>query len=71
MKPFPDMKDRKMTGCSQHGFLNGKSFLGMLIAFCDDLKGSMNQGRAVYTSVLARLLLVYLTTWNGLLEQTS
>ena len=24
LKPFPDMKDRKMTGGSQHGFMKGK-----------------------------------------------
>lgn len=62
--PFPDVKDRKMTSGSQHGFLKGKSFLGMLIAFYDYLKGFMNQGRAVYISALARLLAPSLTTWN-------
>lgn len=32
LKPFLNMKDRKMTDCSQHGFLKGKSFPGILIA---------------------------------------
>lgn len=64
LKPFPDVKDRKMTGGSQHGFLKGKSFLGMLIALYDNSKGFMNKGRAVYIPTLAGLLALSLTTWN-------
>lgn len=37
-----------MIGSCQHGFLNRKSCLTNLIAFCDEMSGLVDKGRAVY-----------------------
>ena len=40
-------QDRKVHGNSQHRFITGKSCLTSLTAFCDDMTGSVDEGRAV------------------------
>ncbi|CAM5106779.1 unnamed protein product [Eretmochelys imbricata] len=41
------LEERKVTRNSQHGFTKGKSCLTNLIAFYDEITGSVNMGRAV------------------------
>lgn len=41
------MKDRKVIWNSEHGFMKGESSLTNLIAFCDEVTGSMDEGRVV------------------------
>jgi len=41
------VKDRKVTGSSEHGFMKGKSGLTNLIALCDEVTGLMDEGSAV------------------------
>ncbi|CAM4562333.1 unnamed protein product [Lepidochelys olivacea] len=44
LKPF---EERKVIGNSQHGFTKGKSCLTNLIAFYDEITGSVDEGKAV------------------------
>lgn len=44
---FKHMKDRKVIGSSEHGFMKGKSCLTNLIAFGDEVTGLMDEGRVV------------------------
>ncbi|CAM5085162.1 unnamed protein product [Eretmochelys imbricata] len=41
------LEERKMIRNSQHGFTKGKSCLTNLIAFCDEITGSVDMGKAV------------------------
>lgn len=41
------MKNRMVTGSSQHGFMKGKSCLTNVIAFCDKMTDLMDEGRVV------------------------
>jgi len=41
------VEEKKVTMCSQHGFINGKSCLTSLIAFCDGMTGWVDEGRKV------------------------
>ena len=41
------VKDKKVTGSSQHGFTKGKSCLPNLITFYDEISGFVHEGRAV------------------------
>lgn len=40
-------KDRKVNGNSQHRFITGKSCLTSLISSCNEMTGSVDEGRAV------------------------
>ncbi|CAM4606561.1 unnamed protein product [Caretta caretta] len=41
------LEERKVIRKSQHGFTKGKSCLTNLIAFCDEITGSVDMGKAV------------------------
>ncbi|CAM5165610.1 unnamed protein product, partial [Eretmochelys imbricata] len=41
------LEERKVIRNSQHGFTKGRSCLTNLIAFCDEITGSMDEGKAV------------------------
>ncbi|CAM5116992.1 unnamed protein product [Natator depressus] len=41
------LEERKVIRNSQHGFTKGKSCLTNLIAFCDEITGSVDEGKAV------------------------
>jgi len=41
------MKDRKITGGSQHRFVQGKSFLTLPVVFSSNLTGFTADGRAM------------------------
>ncbi|CAM5099949.1 unnamed protein product [Eretmochelys imbricata] len=41
------LEERKVIRNSQHGFTKGKSCLTNLIAFCDEMTGSVDEGKAV------------------------
>nr|XP_048709729.1 uncharacterized protein LOC125638252 [Caretta caretta] len=41
------LEERKVIRSSQHGFIKGKSFLTNLIAFYDEITGSVDMGKAV------------------------
>ncbi|CAM5109502.1 unnamed protein product [Eretmochelys imbricata] len=41
------LEERKGIRNSQHGFTKGKSCLANLIAFCDEITGSVDEGKAV------------------------
>lgn len=41
------MKDKKVTGSSQHGFMKGKSSPTSLVAFNSNTASSVGEGRAV------------------------
>lgn len=41
------IKDKKVTGHSQHVFIKGKLCLTNLTVFCDEMTGLLNEGRAV------------------------
>ncbi|CAM5114249.1 unnamed protein product [Eretmochelys imbricata] len=41
------LEERKVIRNSQHGFTKGKSYLTNLIAFYDEITGSMDEGKAV------------------------
>jgi len=41
------VEENKLIRSSQHGFSTGKSYLTNLIAFCDGMTGSVEEGRAV------------------------
>ena len=41
------MKDKKLVGSSQHGFMKGKSCLPSLLAFYDEITDLVEEGRAV------------------------
>lgn len=41
------IKDKNVTGSSQHTSMKGKSHLTNLLAFCDELTGVVDKGRAV------------------------
>ncbi|CAM4618109.1 unnamed protein product [Caretta caretta] len=41
------LEERKVIRNSQHGFTKGKSYLTNLIAFYDEITGSVNEGKAV------------------------
>ncbi|CAM4565232.1 unnamed protein product [Lepidochelys kempii] len=45
-------EERKVIRNSQHGFIKGKLFLTNLIAFCDEITGSVDMGKAVDTIYL-------------------
>ena len=40
-------EDRQVIRKNQHGFTRGKSCLSNLVAFCDDVTASMNNGRGI------------------------
>lgn len=40
-------EDRKVTGCSQHGFMKRESCLTKLVTFYREITGSVNEGRTV------------------------
>lgn len=47
-KPFPNMKDKKLFGSSQHGFVKEKSCLTNLLAFYNEITALIvEEGRAV------------------------
>lgn len=46
------MKDKKVIGCSQHGFKKGISCSANLVGFSDDIMGLLNEGRAVVVAYL-------------------
>ncbi|CAM4479178.1 unnamed protein product [Caretta caretta] len=41
------LEERKVIRNSQHGFTKGKSCLTNLISFCDEITGSVDEGKAV------------------------
>ena len=45
---FKGMKDKKMTGSRQHGFMKEKSCLINCLAFYDEMTCLVGEGRAVY-----------------------
>jgi len=44
---FKHTENRRVVGSGQHRFMNAKSVLTNLIAFCDELSGMMHEVRAV------------------------
>ncbi|GAB0186351.1 mitochondrial enolase superfamily member 1 [Grus japonensis] len=46
------VEENKVIGSGQHGFTRGKSCLTNLIAFCDDMTGWVDEGRAVDVAYL-------------------
>lgn len=48
MEPISShMKEKKVTGNSQQGFIKGRSCLSNPIAFCGEMTSSTDKGRAV------------------------
>ena len=47
------MKDKKVTGSSQHGFTKGKSWLTNLINFHDEMTSLVDKGKTVDIVYLA------------------
>lgn len=58
------VREKKVTGNSQHGFAEDKPRLTHLTAFCDKLIGLADEGDQwiTFTSTLARVLPLSLTT---------
>lgn len=54
------IKDRKVIGSSQHGFMKMKSHLTNVTAFCDEMTSLVDKRRAVGTEALASALLLIL-----------